>query len=273
VWSNHGSDKNCQNLGHRKLTVYQEGDDPQRPGYHLDLLRQIGVRYFWVDDGYIDTGYWVDSGFVERPYEPPPERPYHPVPTLYQEQARDGSTLDLFRRYRGPIINATAPNAGHLPYQIRLEDINELINQERACVYYQHLGVWEKTGARKFVANQPPYFSRAGMRVLEYLAAKFHEGKCLVATVGRLLRYLEARDTLVFSASTDTITLSSTSERITAQDVAGLTFYTPRPGNMRLVWQHKDGSETLLPSKTFVEPETRQACIGIPWKKLESFLW
>jgi hypothetical protein len=111
------------------------------------------------------------------------------------------------------------------------------------------------------------------MQVLEYLAAMFHDGKCLVTTVGRLLRYLEVRDTLVFSASADTIMLSSTSERVTAQDTEGLTFYTAKPENMRLVWKDKDGLETPLPSKVFVEQGTQQACLGIPWKKLESFLW
>ena len=273
VWSNHGSDKNCQNLGHQKLTVYQEGDNPERPCYHLDLLRQIGARYFWVDDGCIDSVYWVDAGFVDRPYEPPPERPYHPIPILYQELARDGSALHLFRRYRGPIINGAAPHAGHLSYQMRIEDINELIARERACVYYQHFGVWQKTGDRQFEANKPPYFSRAGMKVLEHLAAMFHGGKCLVTTVGRLLRYLEVRDTLIFSVSADTITLSSTSERVTAKDVEGVTFYTAQPENMRLVWQEHNGVESLLPSKVFIEPGTKQACIGVPWRRPEDFIW
>src|SRR5262249_7607614 len=73
VWRNHGSNENCQSLGHQRLTTYQRGDDPAAPEYHLDLLRQMGCRYFWVDDGYV----------------PAPDN----TPLLYEETARDGTSL------------------------------------------------------------------------------------------------------------------------------------------------------------------------------------
>ena len=49
VFSNHGGDRNTQNVGHEGLRGYQRGDDPSAPQYHLDLTRSLGVRYFWVD--------------------------------------------------------------------------------------------------------------------------------------------------------------------------------------------------------------------------------
>lgn len=253
VWSNHGSDKNFQNMGHQKLTNYQHGDEPDHPCYHLDLLRGCGVRYFWVDDGFI-------------------VKPGVDTPILYQEQARDGSSLTLFRRYRG-LIGKPAPNAGSLPEQILIDDINTLIAHEQACIYYQHLGVWRKTPEGYFEANVPPFFSQAGLQVLEYLAQVYHEGTCLVATVSRLLRYLEVRDSLSFSASKRKIVLTSTLEDISAKDFEGITFCLARPTEAQLVWRQKNGTEVVLPSQVFIEKQTKEALIGIPWKRLGGFLW
>ncbi|MBM4133207.1 MAG: hypothetical protein FJ245_05490 [Nitrospira sp.] len=253
AWSNHGSDRNFQNLGHRRLTQYQQGDNPDHPCYHLDLLKGMGVCYHWVDDGYTP-------------------KPGDETPILYHEEARDGRGLILFRRYRG-LVGQSAPTASRLPEQVLLSDIDSIVANGRACIVYQHFGCWQKTSEGMFEANQPPYFSPEGMRVLERLAEISREGKCLVATVGRLLRYLEARDAVAFTVSNNEIMVSSASVGIGPQDLAGVTFYAPDPERMRLTWRAKDGATHALPSRVFRESETGQPCIGVPWKKLEAFQW
>jgi hypothetical protein len=253
VWTNHGSDQNWQNLGHRSLARYQQGDNPQHPCYHLDLLRQIGVRYFWVDDGYL-------------------EKPDDEGPLLYDEDGRDGSSLQLFRRYRG-LAGRPAPNASSLPDQVRIKDIEAVIEKGRACIVYQHLGCWRKTDAGAFEANRPPYFTPAGVQVLEYLAQAFHDGRCLVTTVARLLRYLETFKTLAFTAMQDEIVVSSSSGRVAVEDLAGVSFYASNPDRMRVVWRAKDGSTSQLATRVFREPETNQAGLGVPWTRLERFRW
>jgi hypothetical protein len=253
AWTNHGSDQNWQNLGHRRLTHYQQGDNPRHACYHLDLLRQAGVRYFWVDDGYV-------------------EKPDETGPLLYEEYGRDGSSLQLFRRYRG-LAGQPAPNASSLPEQILMKDIDAVIAQGRACIFYQHLGCWRKTEEGAFEANRQPFFSRTGWEVLEYLSHVFHEGRCLVATVGRLLRYLETFKTLAFAASTDEILISSSSKSVRAEDLGGVSFYASNPDRMRLMWKAQDGSTSQLPARVFHDPETKQAGLGVPWARLEGFRW
>lgn len=253
AWTNHGSRRNVQNIGHRNLTNYQQGDNPDHPCYHLDLLRPMGVHYWWVDDGYVKT-----PGDTAR--------------LFYDECARDGSQLRLFRRYRG-LDGKPAPNASLLPEQILLSDIDSIIAHRRTCVYYQHLGCWRKTVDGAFEANKPPYFSRAGFRVLEYLSQSFHEGKCLVSTVGRLLRYMDVRDSIKFSILNDQILVFSSSGRITCEDLEGITFYARSPEKLRIIWQAENGVQTVLPAKVFLEDESHQGGLGVPWKRLPGFQW
>ena len=250
VWTNHGSNKNYQNIGHHNLDNYQQGDIPKSKFYHLDILRYIGTRYFWVDDGYVN----------------------HPSDgnLLYCEQARDGSNLNLFRRYRG-LVGKSAPNASLLPEQICIDDINLLIAQEQACIYYQHLGCWKKNNDGTFETNQPPFFSAEAIKVLEYISQVFHEGKCLVTTVSRLLQYLEVCQSIKFWSSDTEIIISSTSENITYHDLEGLTFYIREPEKMKLVWHSKNGEIIALPSETFIDND--ESCIGVPWRKMGDFIW
>jgi len=253
IWTNHGSNLNYQNIGHHNLTNYQSGDDPRSKYYHLDILRNLGCRYFWVDDGYVNS-------------------PYEDQPLLYSRESRDGSKLNLFRRYRG-LFGKSAPTASSLPDQILLEDIDAIIEQEKACIYYQHLGCWKKNTEGVFESNESPFFSKKGIRTLEYLSEVFHDGKCLVTTTSRLLRYLEIYDSVIFSVTDDTICLSSALSLINSQDFQGITFYTTHPEKMKLIWKDQRGVIIVLPSQVFIDRHTHQACIGVPWQRLGGFIW
>ena len=253
IWSNHGSDKNYQNIGHRNLAQYQEGDDPDSPFYHLDITRRLGIRYFCVDDSYANE-------------------PCGSIPLLYTEQARDGSSLRLFRRYRG-LSGKPAPNASSLPEQILINDIDMLIAKEQACVYYQHLGCWRKTEDGRFESNRPPFFSDNGIHTLEYLSKVYHEAKCLVTATSRLLRYLEVVSLVKFESVGDEILMSSSSDGITPEDLEGVTFYVEDPLKIKLTWLENSGNKILLPSKVFTEPYGGKACIGVPWTRLGEFIW
>ena len=46
VWINHGDAFNLQNM-HARLNPWHRGDDPQSPYYTADLMREIGVKYYW----------------------------------------------------------------------------------------------------------------------------------------------------------------------------------------------------------------------------------
>jgi ABC-type polysaccharide/polyol phosphate transport system ATPase subunit len=207
IFTNHGSDRNLQNVGYRGLESYQKGDLPGNDSYHLDITRQLGVRYFWVDTALISS-------------------PIAPEPLLRKVQARDGSTLLLFNRYRG-LAGKAAPNAGLLSEQLTVSDIDSIISNESLCIYYQHFGVHEKNPDGSFTANTAPYFSADAMKVLSYLSSRQKDGSCLVAGVGRLLRYIEIRDSLIVNRRGNDLILSSSDLNIDVSDLMGVTVYIP----------------------------------------------
>lgn len=207
IFSNHGSNKNLQNCGYQGLDSYQKGDLPGHDAYHLDITRQLGVRYYWVDTELTSS-------------------PISPNPILRYVRARDGADLLLFNRYRG-LAGKSAPNAGSLSEQLTAFDIDRIIANESTCIYYQHLGVREKAPDGTFVANSPPYFSLEAMSVLTYLSEKQKEGLCLVAGVGRLLRYIEVRDSLSVSRRENDLVLSTTDSTINAEELMGVTVRVP----------------------------------------------
>jgi hypothetical protein len=251
-WTNHGSDQNVQNLGHEALRVYQEGDDPASPHYHLDLLRQTGVEFFWVDDGYQEA---VGEG----------------TPLLYGQTARDGSRMRLVRRYRG-LAGKPAPNAGSLAEQMTVDDLDLLVEREEACIYYQHLGVWAKTGPGEFAANRPPYFDVAGLHALEHLADLYHRGDCLVTTPGRLIRYLAMRDGLELDLSSAEIVLRSAAASLSAESLQGLTICISG-GSRKVSWEDMSGRRHPLNTSVMNAPRAGTTTLSVPWSRLPEFAW
>jgi hypothetical protein len=251
-WTNHGSDKNVQNLGHEALSVYQQGDDPGSPYYHLDFLRGMGTAFYWVDDGYQQS---VAEG----------------TPLLYEQTARDGSSLQLVRRYRG-LVGKPAPTAGSLAEQITIEDLDRLVERGDACVYYQHLGAWARTGPTEFVANHPPYFDAAGLDVLQHLADLYHRGDCLVTTPARLLRYLSIRDAVELDPSPDGIVVRSRATPLSSEALEGLTISSKRPVQ-NVWWEDAAGRRRLLETARIVETQRGAQTITVPWLRLPEFAW
>ena len=232
--------------------MYQEGDDPDSPAYHLDLLRGIGASFFWVDDGYQQS---VAEG----------------TSLLYEQTARDGSSLRLMRRYRG-LAGKAAPMAGSLPEQMTIHDLDLLVELGDACIYYQHLGAWARTGPTEFVANHPPYFDAPGLRVLEHLSDLSHRGDCLVTTPARLLRYVSMRDAIELECSPDGIVVRSDSLSLSAELLEGLTITSARPGQ-NVSWEDQAGRRHPLETARIVEGGRGAVTIIVPWSRLPGFAW
>jgi lipopolysaccharide transport system ATP-binding protein len=172
VFTNHGTDKNHQNVGHDALTNYQRGDDPEHPEYHLDFTRAMGARYYWLDD-------CLQAGLGAGPL-------------LASARARDGTTLDLFNRFRG-LAGRPAPNAGTLHEQITIADVENLIETGGATVVYQHFGVSRRSPDGSFIASRPPFFAPEGTELLKHIAVRGAQGDLWLATVPQLLEYQRAK--------------------------------------------------------------------------------
>lgn len=250
VFTNHGSNQNYQNLGHQALTTYQGGDDPTSEAYHLDLLRGMGFRYAWVDDGIVPD-------------------PADPASPLYDAVARDGTPLKLFRRYRG-LVGKAAPNAGSFAEQITIPDLDRLIEAGASTIYYQHLGVARKHPDGSFDAAVPPYLDEPSMATLRHLSARQAAGDCFVTTTSRLLRYIEVRDSLSVEAEGNAVVLRSSLPDVTVNDLAGVTVLGARTA--RLVFR-SDVCDRELDAAVTRDDGAARLRLSMPWIKLPAIDW
>ncbi|MGV8048758.1 MAG: hypothetical protein AB2L21_00175 [Anaerolineaceae bacterium] len=244
IWINHGNPNNRQNLRARLQSAYA-GDDPGSPFFTLDLVRTLGIRYYWLSE-LVD---WPLSGRL-----PPVSLRVRMKPTLNQlknliktimgrrrltrtpaqitelcqpTRVTDGTVLMAFnrhlRRFREPSTRHT------LRYTLAPAVLDELLAEQGYMILYTHLGRPRFEGGDLFPA--------ADILALQHLAELYRQAKIWVAPTAQLLdhwfmtRYLEWQamsegDKLVIQIRSihDPVIGSRTPD---VAELAGLCFYVP----------------------------------------------
>lgn len=242
VWTNHGSAENTQNLGGREAT-YQRGDLAGSDEYHADLTTAYGIRYCWLDwnaTNVVGQDRRVRRRLLGRQEE-------RPDPLLVAEELRDGSSVRVFQRYRGP----DRPDPATLAAQLSEEHLDELAASEGVMVVYQHLGCDRRSGSCR--NNTPPYLPSDALSALGRLAERYRDGEVLVLGAGALLRYCDTRERVRIESSGREVRLSG----LDRSELAGLTFYVD--AGTRIVL---DGSD--LPMRANPPDATGRMSVTVP---------
>jgi len=121
IWSNHGDVHNIQNIGGRFPATYHQGDDPQSDAYLVDLLRDYGVEYYWLE---------TKGGLT---------RELSPLKLVNDDQCRSGQVIKRFTRLYTSRID-WSPNGDNLHLQICPEDILQLKESDQSAIIYTHWG-------------------------------------------------------------------------------------------------------------------------------------
>lgn len=246
VFTNHGSERNTQNVGHGSLTAYQRGDLSGAAEYHLDITRALGARYFWVDNAIQASAIDTSSLFTT-------------------EKARDGTDLTVFRRYRG-LVGKPAPNIGSLAEQMSERDLDSIVENGAATIYYQHLGVASKNADRSNNPVVSPYFPKDAHARLEHLSSLQRAGSCLVAGTGRLLTYLELRDALSVKLDEEVLRLSTVRAGTGKSCFEGISVRIPAGAAVKTVVAH---CGEVAHELTFERATTADGhVIHVPWRRL-----
>jgi len=174
IWTNHGDETDVQNVGGGAPT-YQRGDDPASGAFVLDLLLGAGVRWFWTDHHY-------RHDFVSTRGEGGAH------PALVWDPTRSGQRIRCFYRYRGDL--PFAPDAQSLAWQLREENLLELVEAGGVSIVYQHWMVHRDARGRPRTASLPVFSNEAVTR-LTRLAELQAEGSLAVRPLSELLRSLE----------------------------------------------------------------------------------
>lgn len=120
IWTNHGDSFNTQNIGGAHPALHHQGDLLGSDTYCLDVLRNYGIEYFWLD-----RLIWRDS-----------KLPYRLTAT---ERCRDGNEITTFMRYLAPAVD-WSPNGQNFPDQLRASEFQNLAANRQDTVLYTHWG-------------------------------------------------------------------------------------------------------------------------------------
>lgn len=141
---------------------FYRGDNPGSRYYNLDLLRGLGIRYFWM----VDTDRW--TGVVTDDVVLPETEAANGRRTIFRVHPfGDGSSgLAFLRNGRGPEVLKRLDEA-HL---------DSLLRRGGRSILYVH-----------WLSDPPAYFDRAGLEALGRVAERAGAGRLWTAPASALL--------------------------------------------------------------------------------------
>jgi hypothetical protein len=256
------------------------GDVPDSPVYHADLTTEFGVQYVWRGRVTSVIGQNVPrrfSGIFDRRHATASAKTFAKEAAkvalayvgnekyaihreneiLRDERLRDGQEIFEFFRcnpyWMGVNRGETATGIAEVMSDRMLDT---LVERSGFCILYTHLGK---------VKNPAEPFQQPARTAFERLAARFREGKLLVATTRRLLGFARAmRDVEVsMRRENDWTHFEVSSNGVPKNDLSGLTIYCddPHVSTVRV-----DGK--VVSVGTNAADETGRKSISIPWEKL-----
>ncbi|MBV9861113.1 MAG: methyltransferase domain-containing protein [Alphaproteobacteria bacterium] len=261
VWVNHGDERNRQNIGAK---ASMQGDNPEAPEYHADLLRAYGTEYLWAhgntdragDAGAVHDYAMRDGGhmfgfhrFNWRRNMPDARR----IASKY--------SLSYLERGENTLIQVWHPRA--LRFQLAEDVLQRLVDNNYFCVVGQHLGFMHPLIA----------FDSEASAALRRLRRFQDDGLILVARTSRLLHYHRVRAHLEYevikAADRDIIDIQAVTDPVRGywvpqiEDLRGINFETDaaRPAELRL-----RGKPVPAPELVSYRPDRSSAAIiGIRW--------
>jgi len=287
VWVDHS--KAPTNFGPDIMAGH--GDEVNHKAYHADLTLQYGIQYVWRGrtTGINGQNVPITVGALGRMMDR-----HHPLTSsantarqmvkiylgrhghcrweMYAtNQACRPSTLRSGHRiwefmrsnpfWGGSGEAATADGIAHVMTEQMLSD---LVQCGGICFLYTHLGK---------VADPRQAFNPATQQAFHRLAQYVRNGRILVRTTHRLLRYLTVRDSLDYRSerqgNTLIITIESISDPVSglrqpsSDDLQGITFVVDRCERIELC----KGVNTPIHCEVFHEGQS--SYIVVPWKMLQ----
>jgi hypothetical protein len=277
IWLNHGDPCNRQNLQARLEPRY-EGDDPSSPCYTGDLLKNLGLKYYWWSElvtwplsgrrSWALPGSWMRPGVNALK---------NAAKTLLGQGSRIRSTAEVMELCRPTVLRdglhllaftrhlrgLLEPTTRHtLRYTLDGPVLEQLLREEGYLILYTHLGMPRpKPGEDLFPAPD-----RAA---LELLARYYQEGRIWVAPTLAVLNHWLAARHLNWSVGregekliirVDTLNDPTTGPRPPVmEELAGLCFYVPPDREVILQLPDRE----IVP-RVFGPDHTGEPVVGLP---------
>lgn len=267
VWINHGSPNNRQNLKARAQPAYK-GDNSQSPYYTSDLIRDLGIKFYW----WSEVLPWPLSCQLKS--QTPRVWARLGVNVLKNliksltgrgNQVREASQLTILGRPvvlhdRRRLIGFTRfnrcpqgvwslPTRHTLRYSLSPRVLNELLEKEGYLILYTHLGLPREHGDKIFPGPDE--------EALFGLAGHYNNGDIWVVPTGHLLSYWLVNRYLVWQVFQEgkkiVINLQSLNDPLNGprlpleNELSGLCFYTAKPNETIIRIGNRELSVNIYP--------------------------
>jgi hypothetical protein len=245
VWLNHGDPCNRQNLRARLQPDYA-GDDPASPYYTADLLKPLGLKYYWWSDLVSwplssrphAPGSWLRPGLNAVKNEvkillgqPRKTRTTAQIMELcHPVTLRDGLRVMAFTRHLRGLKEPTSRHT--LRYTLGDKVLSQLLAHEGYLILYTHLGLPRPRPGEQL-------FPLPDRTALDLLAQHYHAGRIWVAPTARILSHWLMTHSLVWTVHYEgerlIIHLESVLDPTTGprlpepEELTGLCFSVPPP--------------------------------------------
>jgi hypothetical protein len=274
VWVNHGGPRNTQMIGD---LPEQRGDDPGAGEYHADLMIDCGVRFVETFDIVHTVGQDARGTVRDRAvqaYEaarylsagdPARARDVRGNTLLSPRRLGDGRSVYAFKRFIGRRSGNELAGSPELALQLTPEVLAELVEKRGWMSVYTH--PWRNPGSSELVHP-------SALDALRRLASEEAAGRIYVTTTARLLKLNLVTRRLVWDceerAGGTAILIRRVDDEIfgawtpTAEDLAGLTFYTQAPDATRIFV----GDSELSGIAENPPDETGRPSVSVPLRRL-----
>ncbi len=274
VWTNHGNQFNNQNIG---FMPFYFGANPKKNEYHFDILREFGLRYFWIgkmthilgqdasDNREVRLKNYLQKILSSTKYRKLKHKPFDLKNQLLMiTQLQDGNKILEFQRFVNAWGFEKNLDLEDLGSQLKPGNINKLIQNEGFLILYTHMG--EGFNVTLFPKNVKRNF--------EYLASLYKDKILLLATPARLLKYYEVSHFLDFRVVEKNDELNIIIEptlntleikyEIKPNDLQGVTFYCNSGKLIKIFLKEKE-----LKTQNNKPDKIGMSSISVPWQALE----
>jgi len=276
VWINHGTKNNTQNIGSDDSF---RGAVKDSNSYHMDITMLAGFRYYWLGRMTHVIGQnakrninILSKTFLQNVINSVKYRSindallsYSDNQVMHSNVLQDGSIIWDFQRWINAWGRETFLDVHDFIIQINPRIINTLIKNEGVMILYTHFN-------ENLIFNNA--IPQALQSALQNIKVLFDSGKLLVATVSRLLNYIEISTYISYDIIENNhrrvIILNQflhtpLGDRIiTLSDLLGLTFYYKGnvPPQIRFMKKEIQINQNKSDKTGFLS-------VSIPWKQLE----
>ncbi len=277
IWINHGDKCNRQNFDARLFPNSYLGSDPNSPWYTANMIRELGIKYYWWSEftdlilsertpRFVSLKINLATNEIKNTIK-------HILGKSYLKKhsnqitelavpfvLKDEQKLFAFTRFWKPKESRRSATRCSLRYVLSAPVLRQLIQRQGYIIVYIHLGI-------PAIGTDNELFFEKDMKALKTLAEYYHNGDIWVTTTKNLLNYWMVRNNLIWESNKQGRKIIikikkfddfSTGLRLPEiSELAGICFYTDRP-NDTIIYM----DETRLPCVKYPEDHTQRASVG-----------